>query len=176
MADVARADGWELYATKCARPCALRGDPPRTPAAGCRRSQGGPALCTTQTSTLPGGHLLVAVSGEIDISTAPALRLALTLAIRAAITGVIVDLGEVTFIDALGLRALAGASAQARHLPGGLRLAAIPGHMLRLLKLTQLDQRLAVFPAPPQPQAQPQPQPQPQISPAGSGPRSHPWR
>lgn len=56
--------------------------------------------------TLPGGHVVVALSGEIDIVAAPAVRQALAAATRKAVAGVIADLAEVTFMDAAGLREL----------------------------------------------------------------------
>ncbi len=56
----------------------------------------------------------MALSGEIDIVTAPAVRDALAGAVRQAVTGIIVDLGEVTFLDAAGLGVLAGAARRAR--------------------------------------------------------------
>lgn len=54
---------------------------------------------------MPGGHVVVALSGEIAVVTAPAAR-----------------------------DVLAGASRAARHLPGGLRLVAVPARVLRLPK------------------------------------------
>ncbi len=75
-------------------------------------------------------------------------------AVRQAVTGIVVDLGEVTFLDAAGLGVLAGAVGRARHLPGGLRLVAVPARVLRLLTLTGLDRHLAAVPAPPGSQPQ----------------------
>jgi anti-sigma B factor antagonist len=119
-------------------------------------------MCAELT-TLPGGHVVVALSGEIDMLTAPAVREVLAEAIRRAVTGVIIDLAEVTFLDAAGLGVLAGASGRARHLPGGLRVVAVPPRALRLLTLGRLDRYLAVFPAPPR-----------REQPAGAGPRPQP--
>jgi len=73
-----------------------------------------------------------------------------------AVTGIVVDLSEVTFLDAAGLGALAGGAHRARHLPGGLRLVAVPPRVLRLLNITGLDRHLAAFP-PPAPAAPPEP-------------------
>jgi len=100
-------------------------------------------------TTLPGGHVAVGLSGDIDIVTAPAVRDALAGALSQAVTGILVDLGEVTFLDAAGLGVLASAYRRAGHLPGGLRLVAVPARVLRLLTLTGLDRHLAAFPAPP---------------------------
>lgn len=79
---------------------------------------------------MPGGQVAVALSGEIDIVTAPAVRDVLAEAVRRAVTGVVVDLGEVAFLD-----------------------VAVPARVLRLLTLTGLD-RLADVPAPPGSQPQ----------------------
>jgi anti-sigma B factor antagonist len=103
---------------------------------------------------VPGGHVVVALTGEIDVVTAPVARDLLAEAVSEAVTGITVDLGEVTFLDAAGLGVLAGASAAARHLPGGFRLVAVPARVLRLLRVTGLDRHLAVFPAPSPTQAQ----------------------
>ena len=61
-----------------------------------------------EVTAIPGGQVAVALSGEIDIVTVPAVRDVLAGAVRQAVTGVIVDLGEVTFLDAAGLGVLAG--------------------------------------------------------------------
>ena len=90
----------------------------------------------------------MALSGEIDIVTAPAVRDVLAGAVRQAVW-IIVDLGEVTFLDAAGLGVLADGARRARHLPGGLGLVAVPRRVLRLLTLAGLDRHLAAFAAPP---------------------------
>ena len=91
--------------------------------------------------------MVVALSGEIDIVSAPAARDLLAEAASQAVTGITVDLSEVTYMDAAGLGVLAGANRAARHLPSGLRLVAVPARILRLLGLTGLD--LAAFPCRP---------------------------
>jgi anti-anti-sigma factor len=98
---------------------------------------------------MPGGHVVVALSGDLDIVSAATARQALAEATRRAVTGVIADLAGVTFLDAAGLGVLAGAAGRARHLPDGLRLAAVNPNALRLLKLTRLDRHLAAYPMPP---------------------------
>ncbi len=91
--------------------------------------------------------MVVALSGEIDIVSAPAARELLAEAASQAVTGITVDLSEVTYMDAAGLGVLAGANRATRHLPGGLRLVAVPARILRLLTLTGLD--LPAFPCRP---------------------------
>lgn len=103
----------------------------------------------SELTMIPGGHVIVALSGEIDIATAPAVRDLLAGAAEKAVTGITVDLGMVTFLDAAGLGALAGAAGRVRHLPEGLRLVAVSPRVLRLLAITGLDRHLPAFPAPP---------------------------
>jgi anti-sigma B factor antagonist len=54
---------------------------------------------------LPGG-LVVAVSGEVDLATAPELRERLGAAVDSGVTRIVVDLREVTFMDSIGLAAV----------------------------------------------------------------------
>lgn len=98
---------------------------------------------------MPDGHVVVTLSGEIDIATAPAARDALAEAASRPVTGVTVDLGRVTFMDAAGLGVLGVAAGRARQLPGGFRLAAVPARVLRLLAVTGLDRHLPVSAEPP---------------------------
>lgn len=93
--------------------------------------------------------MAVDLFGDIDFIAAPAVHAALAEAASQAVTGILVDLAEVTFLDAAGLGILADVHRRARHLPGGLRLVAVPVRILRLLTLTGLDRHLAAFPAPP---------------------------
>jgi anti-sigma B factor antagonist len=52
---------------------------------------------------------LVAVSGELDLAPAPALREHLDAALAAGVRGIVIDLTAVTFIDSIALAAVANA-------------------------------------------------------------------
>lgn len=95
---------------------------------------------------LPTGYVVVPLSGEVDMAATAELAAALAHAAMRARTGVIADLSGLTFIDASGLGVLVRAHQRSCHLPGGLRLAAAPASMRRLLKVTRLDSYLNVFP------------------------------
>lgn len=86
----------------------------------------------------PDGRAVVVLSGELDIAAVPVLRDAFADAIGRTRTGVIADLSRVSFIDASGLGALADAANRSRHLPGGMNLSGIPGHMSKLLRIAGL--------------------------------------
>lgn len=86
-----------------------------------------------------GEWVVLDLAGELDMATAPRLISAIE---AHADDQVAVDLSDVTFIDSLGLRALINA----RQTLGDdrIRLVAPEGPVLRLLKLTKLDQTFSV--------------------------------
>ncbi|WP_344264628.1 STAS domain-containing protein [Actinomadura napierensis] len=94
----------------------------------------------------PDGHATISPAGELDIATAPILRGALAKAAACARYGVVVELSQVSFMDASGLTPLITARRQTRHLPHGLRLAHVPDHIQLLLHLTGLATALPAYP------------------------------
>lgn len=56
------------------------------------------------------GAVTVVVQGEVDIATAPQLRLGLASALAGRPNRVVVDLGPTTFIDCSGMTAIAQAA------------------------------------------------------------------
>lgn len=101
-------------------------------------------ILTLQVRRRP-GSVLVAAAGEVDISTVPRLRAVLDSAAAEGLR-VIIDLEEVTFIDASGLGALAGAAGRAVAAGGTLHVAAVSSRVRRLLKVTGLDRHLLTEP------------------------------
>jgi anti-anti-sigma factor len=95
---------------------------------------------------LPSGYAVVAMRGELDLAAAEDMAAVLAGALRIARTGVVLDLSEVTFIDASGLRAIIRSYQASGHLPGRLRLAGASAHVIRLLELTRPSADPAVFP------------------------------
>ena len=53
-----------------------------------------------------GDVLVLAVKGELDMSTVPGLRVALTDAIERGVSRLVVDLSDVTFVDSVSVAAL----------------------------------------------------------------------
>lgn len=87
------------------------------------------------------GYVLVAVSGEIDVTTAGQLRGRL----EGPVSGgrqVIIDCSRVGFLDAAGAGVLAGAAARAAARGGSLHLAAVGRQVRRVLVLTGLDRSI----------------------------------
>jgi anti-sigma B factor antagonist len=89
----------------------------------------------------------VAVAGELDIATTPALKSYLHKILLADPGQVIVDLGGVSFIDAAGLGALVTLKERAERQHAALRLADVPAAILRLMKVTRLDSHFDFLPA-----------------------------
>jgi anti-anti-sigma factor len=93
-----------------------------------------------------GGYVIAALSGELGIASAPALREQLLSLLRPA-SHLIIDLSAVEHADASGLAVLLGSRRRARLLGGSLRLAAPPPEVARVLSATGLNQHLDIFPS-----------------------------
>jgi anti-anti-sigma factor len=92
-----------------------------------------------------GGYVIAALSGELGIASAPALREQLASLLRAA-SHLIIDLSAVEHADASGLAVLVGSRRRARLLGGSLRLAAPSREVARVLSVTGMNHHFEVFP------------------------------
>jgi anti-sigma B factor antagonist len=89
----------------------------------------------------PGGTAIITVTGEVDIATVAGLRDRLfTLADTSR--SVIVDLDQVSFIDASGLGALVGAARHADIHGASLQVVCGQPQTRELFRLAGLDRRL----------------------------------
>jgi anti-sigma B factor antagonist len=85
---------------------------------------------------------LVALAGELDISTAPDVDRELTKIERQQPSTLVVDLRELTFIDSTGLRTILSADARFRQQGGRLVIVPGPPAVHRVFTISLLDQRL----------------------------------
>ena len=85
-------------------------------------------------SALNGGHI-VSVAGEIDMATAPTLAETLVQFRNGSVT---VDLAEVTFIDAAGLRSLLAAQRHIGRRHGRLFVQGVKPFTRKLFETTGL--------------------------------------
>lgn len=87
---------------------------------------------------------LVVLHGTVDAATAPQVKAAIQPFV--ALDGVIVvlDLGDLAFIDSAGLGVLIGAQRRLRERDSELRLTRVPSHVQKLLHITALDQALPI--------------------------------
>ena len=91
----------------------------------------------------PPGSARIDLIGELDLATAARARDALAAA-QAASPSVICDLGDVSWIDASGVRVLLDAAAHARCTGGRLTFARCPASLPRLLGLLGLEGALEI--------------------------------
>jgi anti-anti-sigma factor len=87
------------------------------------------------------GGQLVRVDGELDIATAPDLE-AILLRPRPEQERVILDLGELRFMDSTGLRVLLRAGAAAQTGRWELYLRNVPGNVRRLFTMSGVQEAL----------------------------------
>jgi anti-sigma B factor antagonist len=95
---------------------------------------------------LDGTRLVVAVSGEIDLFTAPELKAALVDGIEAGRTRVVVDLTETTFLDSTALGVLIGAVKRLRSREGVLTIVNTDANIAKTFEITGLDQIFTIRP------------------------------
>jgi anti-anti-sigma factor len=100
--------------------------------------QEGAVMATAGLSTREyGGHVVVALDGELDVVDAAGV-MAVLAAAAAGNPRIIVDLAALEFIDCCALGVLGRVRAQARQAGGDLLLAAPRGPVQRILALTGL--------------------------------------
>jgi anti-anti-sigma factor len=84
---------------------------------------------------------VVVVTGELDLSTAPALAAVIERDTPSS-ADLVIDLSELSFLDCAGLRVLLYARARADRGGGSLRLVPGPGSVQRVIRLAGLEDRL----------------------------------
>ncbi|MEU8118126.1 STAS domain-containing protein [Spirillospora sp. NPDC049024] len=94
------------------------------------------------------GITIVALRGDLDMATAPALGEHLRAGLLQSARLLILDLSGVTFCDAAGLTLLIGIQRHATGLGITLRLSAPRPQVAKLLRITGLDRGLNVRPDP----------------------------
>ena len=104
----------------------------------------GPGLSISSRSER--GCVIAALSGELDITCAPALREQLLGLLRPGTGRLVIDLSRVSYADASGLAVLVGTGRRAGLLGGFLRLAAPAPAVANVLRVTGLRRQLDVFP------------------------------
>ena len=104
----------------------------------------GPVTLTAQTT--PDGAVIVAIGGDLDIASAPAVRERLLSLLRPGVCRLVIDMSAVRYADASGLAVLVSTQRRAVLLGGGLRLAAPRPEVAGVLTVTGLSRHLAAYP------------------------------
>jgi anti-sigma B factor antagonist len=89
---------------------------------------------------------VVAVSGELDLASVPGLRGRLEAHLDAGRSMIVVDLRAVTFLDSTALGVLVGVLKRCRELGGDLRLVITEPRILKLFRITGLQEAFSISP------------------------------
>ena len=81
---------------------------------------------------------VIAVSGEIDVATAPQLRECLHRVIAQGDATIVLDLLGVTFLDSTALGVLVGALKRCRELGGELHVVVADSRIMKIFEITGL--------------------------------------
>jgi anti-sigma B factor antagonist len=94
------------------------------------------------------GIPVLAVRGEVDVSTAPELRKRLIGLAERGSTVVVVDLREVSFVDSTALGVLVSGVKRLRSSGGDLRLVVTQPHISKVFEITGLTAVFDIFDTP----------------------------
>ena len=83
-------------------------------------------------------------TGRLNMVAAPAFKSLVEQTVAEGRSRIVVDLGEVSFVDSSGLGALISGLKATRQAGGDLRIAAVPEQVQTVLRLTNLDRVLHV--------------------------------
>jgi anti-sigma B factor antagonist len=97
------------------------------------------------TTRTVGTVTVIELVGELEVSEAPHLRDLLGEAVAGSQSRVLLDLGQVTFIDSSGIGVLVGAHRRADEAGARLGLAAAGAGVRRVFELTRTDRVLRLF-------------------------------
>ncbi len=89
---------------------------------------------------------VVRLAGRLDLLAAAEVKQLLTKTVSDGARVLVIDMGEVSFVDSSGLGALIGGLKAARLAGGDLRLANVGIQAQTILELTTLNRVLRVYP------------------------------
>jgi anti-sigma B factor antagonist len=118
----------------------------REPTAGTRH-EGTSEIDLTVRSSVVDGWTVLSVEGEVDLSTAPAVREAAMAAMESGVDHLLLDLTAVPFMDSSGLGVIVACLKRLREMGGDLALVSPPSSPpTKLLSLTGLDHAIPTHP------------------------------
>jgi anti-sigma B factor antagonist len=91
------------------------------------------------------GCVVLAVAGEIDLATAPALRQQLVDLVAEGHRRIVVDLSRTEFLDSTGLSALVACLKRLRAHDGELRVVCTTPRVRKVFEITHIDRVLPLF-------------------------------
>ena len=90
---------------------------------------------------------VIALSGEVDIYSAPQFKETLVSGIDEGARRIIVDLTGVTFIDSTALGVLVSGAKRVRPLNGSLDIVCDDENITRIFEITGLDRIFGIYPS-----------------------------
>jgi anti-anti-sigma factor len=85
------------------------------------------------------------VSGRMDAETAPQFEQQCRTCIAEGHTGLVVDLGELTYVSSMGLRSFVSVAKTLRDKGGALRICRLKGLVKQVFEITGLSQSFPVY-------------------------------
>ena len=98
------------------------------------------------TENLGDGLYVIALSGEVDLYTAPEFKQELLDAIANGAKEVVVDFSQTTFIDSTTLGVLVGGVKRLRTNDGQLSLVCSDRNITKIFEITGLDRVFTIYP------------------------------
>lgn len=92
-----------------------------------------------------GDDLVLSVSGDIDLHTAPQIRARLAALHAEGHTSIVIDLGGVAFLDSSALGAFVAVHRELADAGGSLRLAAPQEHVRKVFRITRLVEVIPLY-------------------------------
>jgi anti-sigma B factor antagonist len=92
------------------------------------------------------GYTVLAISGEVDVYSAPDLRSRVGDLVDSGHRQLVLDLSGVEFLDSTGLSVLVASQNRVREIGGGLTLVCSQEWLLKLFRITGLDQVFTMCP------------------------------
>lgn len=90
------------------------------------------------------GQVVVDVTGEIDVYTAPKLRDKITELVANGVYDLVIDMEGVEFLDSTGLGVLVGGLKKVRVHDGSLSLVCTQDRLLKIFQITGLSKVFAI--------------------------------
>ncbi len=103
-------------------------------------------MITFETRTVDGGATVIGPTGRLDMLAARELKDRVNDALAGGGKPIVVDLGEVSFIDSTGLGALVSGLRAARQVGSDLRIARATKQVLTVLQITRIDRIIRPYP------------------------------
>jgi anti-anti-sigma factor len=104
-------------------------------------------MALTADETARGEYVVLKLTGELDLDTAPILYSRLEEIVGRGQWRIVVDASDLGFCDSTGLSALLAAHQACESAGGFLRLAAPDELLMRLLAVVGLQATIAVYPS-----------------------------